>query len=81
MYPINFPEANVTMQPPADAPEVQPLRVLKHSEGFVSKWKMTPRERFRALFFGTAYLYIMSGSLPPASVVVKNKITDSNLPK
>lgn len=81
MFPIDFPECNATMQPPKDAPEVKALRVLKHSEGFISKWKMTPRERLRALIFGTAFVYVMTERLPPMNVSVKNRLQDSSLPR
>lgn len=81
MYPANFPEANAEMQPPKDAPEVLPLRVLRHSEGFVSKWKLTPVERLRALIFGSCFVYVMSDRLPPMNVQCKRRLQDRNLPK
>jgi len=81
MFPVNFPEANVTIQPPSDAPEVKAIRVLRHSEGFVSKWRMTWRERIRAVLFGSVYLYTAGQGLSPANIQCKRRLTDRNEPK
>jgi len=81
MFPVNFPEANVTMQAPPDAPEVLSLRVYRDEHGFVSKWRMTWRERVRAVLFGSVFLYTAGQHLPPANIQCKRRIQDTNEPK
>ena len=71
MKPVNFPESNRTFTKPQGMTddECGPLSV--HNDGVISIscWKMTWKERFSALFFGKAWLYVYMGNQhPPVSL-------------
>jgi len=77
MVPINFPEANCEMKGDhieIGGQRVGNLRVYNGHGQFVSKWKMSWRERMHALFFGTCWLAIHTYSFPPVAITAKPTI-------
>jgi hypothetical protein len=74
MEPIQFPQFNDTLA--EDQPQYKPLPVyrMKGTDGIViSCWKMSWRERFRALWFGRIYVCSMTFNKPlqPLKVITK----------
>jgi hypothetical protein len=70
MKPVDFAEANMTLQPPrtmysANISEVTPLRVWSDGEQCVSCWEMSWRERLSALLFGRVWSALLSGESQP----------------
>ena len=82
MKGIKFPEVNLNLREPDnwDKEKYGPCDILptyrdKESHIFYSCWKMTWRERFSALFFGKAWLSVLTmGSHPPVSLTTTRNI-------
>lgn len=72
MNPVKFPEQNAVLT--SDSPEIRDLPVLRHSQGFISVWKMTPFERIKALLFGRVYFYAMTTQHPPINLIVQRTL-------
>ena len=70
MTPINFPQANFELAPPADMPDCVSLKAYREANLILSCWEMTWRERFSALFFGKAWLHVAANYHPPVALVV-----------
>ena len=74
MNPIKFKESNSALLA-GGIPDCGDLPVFKDGHQIVSKWKMTWRERFSALFFGTAFIYVLApDTSPPVAVSVKRNV-------
>lgn len=74
MKPINFKHQTKELQPSGkqysgNVIGVQSLPIFSDGEQCVSCWQMTWRERLSALFFGRAWLAILSGSTQPPVVI------------
>ena len=67
----NFPEATTSLKAPEGMEdEVYELPVW-HTPGnpaFISKWRMTWRERFACFFKGYVWLHVMSMQHPPVTI-------------
>lgn len=71
MTPQNFILANKHVGDPKAAGEIKALPIFNDGKRSLSSWRMSWRERFSALIFGRAWLWIQSGeSMPPASVEI-----------
>ncbi len=71
MKPIDFPEANKTLQKPRSMTDTEcaPLRIYCDEKQCVSLWKPSLRERISILLFGKIWLSILSGKTqPPVSI-------------
>lgn len=67
MKPASFPQATKTLQPSgktysASVTGVEPLPVWTDGEQVVSCWRMTWRDRLRALLYGRVWVATLSGS-------------------
>jgi hypothetical protein len=79
MEPVKFKQSNKTLQPSrykkplsAEVEAIDPLPIYTNGEQCVSLWKMTPRERLSALFFGKVWLQVLSGETqPPVCIRVR----------
>lgn len=81
MKPISFPEANSQLLA-GGIPDCGDLPVFKDGSQIVSKWKMTWRERFSALFHGTAFVYVFSSrTSPPIAITVAKQVFTATEPK
>lgn len=68
MEPIDFPDANVTLQAPAGMPDVNPLRV-KRADGVVeSRWALSEPELRRLSGGGFVVLKVLGDTQPPVSL-------------
>jgi len=67
MKPIKFKEANKNLSKPnsmTDA-ECSSLWVFNDGSQCISCWKMSFKQRIKALFFGRVWLSVMSGTTQP----------------
>lgn len=70
MKPVDFVQSNSTLTA-GDIPNCSNLPVYKNETEIISKWTMSWRERLSALFFGVAWLTVLSPiTSPPVSVWV-----------
>lgn len=67
MQPIKFKEANKQLQKPSSMTdkECQPLWVYTDGNECLSCWKMSFKDRIRALIFGKVWLFVLSGQTQP----------------
>lgn len=67
MRPKAFPESNLTLTAPPDAPEVTDLHVWTDGSTVISKWQLTWRERLQILLYGSLWIRLMTGAMtqPP----------------
>lgn len=79
--PTVFPEANKVLGPPAGErsytlidPLIDPLPIFTDGKACVSLWKLTWRERWSALFFGHAWVWVLGPSQPPVALDCKKTI-------
>lgn len=73
MKAIQFPEANTSLLA-GDIPNCTDLPVFKDGEQIISKWRMSWRERLSALFFGVAFVSVLSPKTsPPLAVWVERQ--------
>lgn len=75
--PTNFREANKVLGPPPgdrDDTLIDPLPIFTDGKACVSKWKLTWRERWSALFFGHAWVWVLGPTQPPVALDVKSDI-------
>ncbi len=77
MKPVDFKEANKTLNAPNGTPGVLPLRVRSTDTECISLWRVPIKERLRLLFTGKIWCYVMSltGTQPPISLSVKKDNT------
>lgn len=73
MNPIKFKEANKNLLPPSkgmpNGAKCSEMWVYTDTVECLSCWKMTFKERLKALFFGKIWVFVMSGETqPPISV-------------
>ena len=74
MRPIAFPDAKSNLLA-GGIPGCYDLPVYKDGSQIVSKWKMTWRERFSALFHGTVFVYVMAPrTSPPMAFIVARQV-------
>ena len=79
MTPTNFILANATVgQPTTGKDVVAALPIFNDGERSLSSWKMTWQERFSALLFGRAWVWVKAGkSMPPMSAeICRNPIKE-----
>lgn len=77
MLPVKFPEANRELLKPADMSdeECSPLWVYTDSRSCVSCWRLTWKERIKALLFGKIWLGVLSGhTQPPVWLACDNTV-------
>lgn len=77
MNPIKFKEQTGILKRPHNmtAEECEPLPIHFTGKEYISCWKMSFKERFKALFFGKIWLYVFSEiSQPPVAVVCDKNI-------
>lgn len=77
MTPINFQEANIDMKGNhlrIGRDRVGNLRVYHGEQQFISKWKMSWRERLHVLLHGTCWLQMHCYSFPPVSLSAQKTI-------
>lgn len=77
MEPINFKEQTGVLLKPHSMTdkECAPLPIHFTGSEYISCWKMSLRERFKALFFGKIWLYVISKiSQPPVALVCDKTI-------
>lgn len=73
MKPIEFKGQTIVLQKPANMTdeECSPLAILQLDNTCISCWKMTWRERIKALFTGVVWLGVLSGrTQPPVYVTI-----------
>lgn len=77
MKPIRFNEANKCLSKPNNMTDKQCSSLWVYSNGreCVSCWKLTIKERIKALIFGKVWLSILSGQTqPPVWLSVDNSV-------
>ncbi len=76
MTPVTFTESNKTLKaPPGKENEIIELPIWTDGKQCVSCYKLSWAERWSALFFGRAWLSVLSGvTQPPVWVLVKRKL-------
>lgn len=67
MKPIEFRQANKNLSTPSNMEEVECGSLWVYNDGkiCVSCWKMTFRQRMKALLFGRVWLGVLSGETQP----------------
>lgn len=65
MDPIDFPDANVTLQAPAGMPDVNPLRVKRAGGVVESRWKPSASELLTLVDGGSVVLQVWGDTQPP----------------
>lgn len=66
MSPQDFPQANITMQPPPGMEDqVQPVRAYHDGTSYVTCWKPSAEERVRIAAGAELYVVQMSSGMPP----------------
>lgn len=67
MIPIKFPEANKNLTKPNDMTdsECRSLWVYTDGKQCISCWKLSWRQRIKALLFGKVWLSVLSGGTQP----------------
>ena len=74
MKAINFFGANSKLLA-GDIPDCDDLPVCKTGTEIISKWRMSWRERMSALFFGVAFVSVLTrGASPPIVAWVKRTL-------
>ena len=76
MQPMNFPESNGALNPPANSTDVEPVFVWRgevdgHRE-VITKWKLTAEELAEINRTGEVYLRVRGATMPPVAIVVAN---------
>jgi hypothetical protein len=67
--PMDFPQANLTLNAPIGKNDVKPLPVWRGDGVILSCWKLTWRERLAAILTGHIWLWRMSSpSQPPVYI-------------
>lgn len=76
MTPVAFPESNKTLKaPPGKEAAIIELPVYTDGEQCISCYRLSWAERWSALFFGRAWLSVLSGQTqPPVWVLVRRKL-------
>jgi hypothetical protein len=77
MKPLKFPQAEVSLRRPSTMTDAEcaPLPVFRDGRTCLSCWKMSWRERFSALFFGRAWLWVHFGDTqPPVSILARRDV-------
>ena len=67
MKPVKFPEANKNLLKPQNMSEKEcgSLWVFNDGNQCISCWKMTWKQRIKAIFWGRVWLSVMSGQTQP----------------
>ena len=67
MSPIKFKEANKNLSKPSSMTDEEcgPLWVFNDNDQCISCWKLSFKERVKALFFGNIWIGILSGVTQP----------------
>ena len=72
MKPIDFKEANRTLNPPEEMDNCISLRVHFDGEQNISCWKFSFKEIIRMIFDRRIWLYVCGESQPPVWLDTKN---------
>lgn len=74
MKPIVFKEQNIVYQKPESMTDQQcsSLPAHKYTDGIISCWQMSPRERIKALFTGIVWFCVCGSVQPPIWLDVNN---------
>ena len=62
--PVDFPGANLTLQPPPGVESVQPLRVFHNERCLVSCWELSPEELAEVARTGRVFLSVWGPPYP-----------------
>jgi len=67
MTPVKFKESNLILRKPDSMTDEECSSLEVYTDGMtcLSCWRMSFRERFRALLFGRVWLWVVSGSTQP----------------
>lgn len=67
MTPIKFKEANRNLSKPPNMTDAECSSLWVYSDGIqcISCWKMSWKQRIKALLFGKVWLSVLSGSTQP----------------
>lgn len=67
MTPIRFPEANKNLSKPAAMTDAECSSLWVYSDGVqcISCWKLSWKQRLKALLFGRVWLSVRSGPTQP----------------
>lgn len=67
MKPIEFKERNITYTKPADMTDEECGSLPAYRNGIdnISCWKMSIKERLKALFTGVVWIDVIGGGQPP----------------
>ena len=67
MTPIKFKEANRNLSKPPSMTDAECSSLWVYSDGIqcISCWKMSWKQRIKALLFGKVWLSVLSGSTQP----------------
>jgi hypothetical protein len=74
MKPEHFPQSNRTLHKPAGWTDDQcaSLHTWTDDRTYISKWRMSWRERLRVLFSGVVWFHCTSFAHPPVCLAVEN---------
>ena len=70
MKPEKFEESNCTLY----GKDCENLPIFKNENQCISKWKLTPLERVKALIFGNIWLSVMGPASPPVWLSVERTV-------
>lgn len=67
MIPVKFKEANRTLLKPSDMTDAECSSLWVYTDGVqcISCWKLSWKQRLKALLFGRVWLSVRSGSTQP----------------
>jgi len=77
-HPIDFPEKNSEFIKPEGWTDAQCGNLPTNNDGkqIISCWKLTWKERFKALVFGNVWLGVAGQSQPPVWITTSNPFGD-----
>lgn len=72
MTPTDFPESNFTFVRPPEMTEEEcgDLKVHRTDATIISCWQLSWKERFRLLWTGRAWLWIVGQGMPPVAMTI-----------
>lgn len=84
MIGTNFPEATTALGAPEGMEDEVYALPVWHTPGhpaFISKWRMTWKERLHCLLFGYVWLHVLSAAHPPVSIETHYPFERSSIPR
>lgn len=75
MKPASFKESTALLKCPDGMEDCDPLPVYADATRCISRWKLSCKERFQALWHGHIWLYVWSGTTqPPVALSVDKTV-------